>query len=209
MSLNQIKVIHIGACLGTKFLASSKSHSSSWPTSSIFLCVPHVKNVCAWETQNTNRVGRTATVDTPHNRSWFLPNVIQPAPMFHPTRISVSSCGYTWHLSVRLSLCKRAFDFAHVNFTIFGITVFELPLFGIKQLILITFSVYYLQKKIYWHKSIWFWAIMHCFGNFWPFLVEFYCFGHKMVKNCLNNASLFQNHQDSSNLTSFWQFFCR
>ena len=29
---------------------------------------------------------------------------------------------------------------------------------------------------------------MQCLGNFWPFLVEFYNFGHKMVKNCLYNT---------------------
>jgi hypothetical protein len=44
----------------------------------------------------------------------------------------------------------------HVNFTILGITTFELPLFGYKQLIVISFYAYYLQEKIYWRKSTWF-----------------------------------------------------
>ena len=38
----------------------------------------------------------------------------------------------------------------HVNFPVFGITAFELLLFGYKQLIVITFYVYYLQEKICW-----------------------------------------------------------
>ena len=71
---------------------------------------------------------------------------------------------------------------------LFWITVFELPQFWYKQLIVITFYVYYLQEKIYWRQFTWFWAIMHCLGNSWPFYDQNCKFLPKMVKNCLNNA---------------------
>ena len=62
-----------------------------------------------------------------------------------------------------------------INFTIFGIMAFEQLLFGYEQLILLA--------QIYLFLSY-----LHCLSTFWPFSVEFYHFGHKMVKNCLNNS---------------------
>ena len=71
----------------------------------------------------------------------------------------------------------------HANFTVFGIAAFYPPLFKHNQLFLINFYAYYLQEKIYWRQSTWFWAIMHCWGNFWPFFDKIVNILPKMVKN--------------------------